>query len=228
VYVPDGLYPNRPSGTFCWLKAAAIALKGNTCDNGKPGCVSGVVNRSSSAAKIPTVPIQTPTGTIKMPLVGMGAAFGFTPPGSTTVAYNATKLWLENGGRGVHSAWMYCNQPALGRAVNDFMRDSGVARAELFVESMLPQWHLGYNETKASFADTLKQLGLHYVDLYMFHWPGLFVSDLPMLPDKHVETCGIPVTAVPDCKRGERSWKKCRLETWRAMLELQVWQDCDA
>ena len=46
VYVPDGLYPNRPAGTFCWLKASAIALKGTTCDNGKPGCVSGVVVRS--------------------------------------------------------------------------------------------------------------------------------------------------------------------------------------
>jgi hypothetical protein len=46
VFVPDGLYPKRPAGTFCWLKAAPIALKGNTCDNGKPGCVSGVVNRT--------------------------------------------------------------------------------------------------------------------------------------------------------------------------------------
>ena len=46
VYVPDGLYPDRPAGIFCWLKAAAIPLKGSTCDNGKPGCVSGGVNRS--------------------------------------------------------------------------------------------------------------------------------------------------------------------------------------
>eukprot|EP00750_Incisomonas_marina_P028220 INCI6538.2.p1 GENE.INCI6538.2~~INCI6538.2.p1 ORF type:complete len:523 (-),score=64.15 INCI6538.2:114-1682(-) len=46
VYVPDGLYPNRPQGTFCWLKAAAIPLQGDTCDNGKPGCVSGVVERT--------------------------------------------------------------------------------------------------------------------------------------------------------------------------------------
>ena len=32
---------------FCWLKAKAIVLKGSTCDNGHPGCVSGVVNRTS-------------------------------------------------------------------------------------------------------------------------------------------------------------------------------------
>ena len=49
VYVPAGLYPKRPPGTFCWLKAAPISLKGSTCDNGRPGCVSGVVNRTTTA-----------------------------------------------------------------------------------------------------------------------------------------------------------------------------------
>lgn len=49
VYVPAGLYPKRPPGTFCWLKAAPISLKGSTCDNGRPGCVSGVVNRTTVA-----------------------------------------------------------------------------------------------------------------------------------------------------------------------------------
>lgn len=44
MQVPSGLYPNRPPGTFCWLKAAAIPLRGSTCDNGKFGCVSGVVD----------------------------------------------------------------------------------------------------------------------------------------------------------------------------------------
>jgi len=46
VYVPDGLYPNRPPGTFCWLKAANIPLQGERCDNGKLGCVSGTMERS--------------------------------------------------------------------------------------------------------------------------------------------------------------------------------------
>jgi len=44
VFVPAGLYPKRPPGTFCWFKAVPLTLKGSTCDNGKPGCVSGVVN----------------------------------------------------------------------------------------------------------------------------------------------------------------------------------------
>jgi len=102
------------------------------------------------------------------------------------------------------------------------VKDSGIPRDEVFLMSMLPQWHLGYNETMASFSDSLAQLGTTYVDLYMFHWPGLFVSDLPMLPSHHPETCGIPVTSVPECKKGQASWRQCRLESWRAMRDLQA------
>lgn len=48
VHVPDGLFPSRPPGNTCWLKNASIALNGTACENGKPGCTSGTVNRSSA------------------------------------------------------------------------------------------------------------------------------------------------------------------------------------
>ena len=43
-------------------------------------------------------------------------------------------------------------------------------------------------------------------------------------PRCHVELCdGGAVTEEPECKRGGGgSWKRCRLETWRALCELQV------
>jgi aryl-alcohol dehydrogenase-like predicted oxidoreductase len=56
---------------------------------------------------------------------------------------------------------------------------------------------------------------------YMFHWPGIFPENMPMLDPPHIETCGIPVMTMPMCKQGEWSWKKCRLDSWRAMTELQ-------
>ena len=42
-------YPKRPQGAYCWLKAKPIALKGTACDNGHPGCISGIVNRTAGA-----------------------------------------------------------------------------------------------------------------------------------------------------------------------------------
>jgi diketogulonate reductase-like aldo/keto reductase len=44
---------------------------------------------------------------------------------------------------------------------------------------------------------------------------------MPMLDPPHIETCGIPVTAMPKCKAESWSWKACRRDSWRAMSELQ-------
>ena len=107
-----------------------------------------------------------------MPLIGLGTAFGSDAKGLNTT-YTAVRSWLRNGGRAVHAAWMYGNQDAVGRAISD----SGVPRSEIFLMSMVPQWNLGYNETIASFHSTLEQLGTEYLDLYMFHWPGMFSDD---------------------------------------------------
>jgi len=101
------------------------------------------------------------------------------------------------------------------------MQETGTARRALFLESMLPPWQMGYNETLQSFHETLEQLQTTYLDLYMLHWPGVFVSNLPMTRGEHPETCGVPVQDVPACKKHEASWKKCRLGSWQAMLELQ-------
>lgn len=81
---------------------------------------------------------------------------------------------------------------------------------------------MGYNETRASFESTVAQLGIDRLDLYMFHWPGIFPQNLPMTDPPHIETCGIPVTEMPPCKQETWSWKNCRLESWRAMTELQA------
>ena len=172
-----------------------------------------------AAPTVPTVPLSVPAGAkpVSMPVIGLGSVFGFTPPGSTNVTEAAVELWLRNGGRAIHGAWMYCNQEAIGRGI----KASGVPREDIFLMSMLPQWHLGYNSTMANFEDTLRQLQTDYVDLYMYHWPGMFVDQLPMEPAAHPEVCGTPVLDVPPCKQHSPSWKNCRLESWRAMSDLQ-------
>ena len=166
--------------------------------------------------RVRTVALQSPGGPVEMPLIGLGTA-GLGGWGNSNATVAAISLWLQNGGRAIHGAWMYCNLKSIGQAI----KESKVDRKELFVMDMLPQWHLGYNETLANFHDGLDQLGLDYVDLYMFHWPGMYQNQLPMLPAKHPEVCGTAVLDVPPCKKGQPSWKHCRLESWRALSELQ-------
>ena len=61
---------------------------------------------------------------------------------------------------------------------------------------------MGYNETIANFEDSLKQLNTSYVDLYMFHWPGLFPQDLPMLDPPHLEVSNAYTAQVVLSMRG--------------------------
>ena len=115
--------------------------------------------------------------TVPMPVVALGTAFGFDAAGRNET-YTAVRTYLANGGRAVHAARMYCNQKEVGAAI----RDSGIPREELFVMTMVPQWHMGYNESLASLQFSLDELGLSYVDLAMLHWPVMRTHDIPMYP----------------------------------------------
>ena len=97
VYVPAGLYPSRPPGTFCWLKAAAIPLRGSTCDNGKAGCVSGVVagrgGGSSTGGGYQPDPLWHPTYT--------AGSNGSLPSAVSSCAVGGSAVYVGQRGAGV-------------------------------------------------------------------------------------------------------------------------------
>ena len=57
----------------------------------------------------------------------------------------------------------------LGRAV----RESGLARENLFITSKVSPEHLGYPAVLCSCENSLRRLGMDYLDLYLIHWPRL-------------------------------------------------------
>src|SRR5207248_2057586 len=64
-------------------------------------------------------------------------------------------------------AYTYGNKKGVGRG----LRADGMARNELFVTTKLNgEWH-GYAEAQEVFAASADRLGLHYVDMYLIHWP---------------------------------------------------------
>ena len=74
-----------------------------------------------------------------------------------------------------------------------------VRREDIFVMSMVPQWDLGYNATIANFHSTLHELGLQYLDLYMFHWPGMYSDDYTIGAHAgNVTHCGVSQSAQVD------------------------------
>ena len=95
-----------------------------------------------------------------MPLVGFG-----TWRLSGRDAYNAVRAALDVGYRHIDTATMYENEAEIGRAI----RDSGVARAELFVTTKLLAEDAG--RERAAIDASLAGLGLDHVDLWLVHWP---------------------------------------------------------
>ena len=80
---------------------------------------------------------------------------------------NAVQCALENGYRLIDTAKIYGNEEGVGRAV----KNSGVAREDVFVTTKLWNDSHAYDDALRAFDDSLKKLDCGYVDLYLIHWP---------------------------------------------------------
>ena len=77
------------------------------------------------------------------------------------------KTAIEAGYRYFDTASFYDTEEALGRAIHE----SGIPREELFVTTKLKNTEQGYDKTLAACEESLRLLGLEYLDLYLIHWP---------------------------------------------------------
>ncbi|SFO87446.1 Aldo/keto reductase [Chitinophaga sp. YR627] len=74
---------------------------------------------------------------------------------------------IETGYRLIDTAQSYMNEEAVGRAI----KQSGVAREDLFITTKLWIQSEGYKGAKDAFELSLKKLQLDYLDLYLIHQP---------------------------------------------------------
>lgn len=97
---------------------------------------------------------------------------------------------LRSGWRHIDTAAFYRNEAEVGAAV----RESGIARSEIFVTTKLWNADRGYDSALRAFDRSQEALGLDYVDLYLIHWPAS-----PFFWD---------------------DWKKINADSWRALERL--------
>lgn len=74
---------------------------------------------------------------------------------------------IATGYRLIDTAASYMNEEAVGKAI----KKSGVSREDLFITTKLWIQSNGYEGTKKAFENSLKRLGLYYLDLYLIHQP---------------------------------------------------------
>ena len=100
---------------------------------------------------------------VEMPYLGLGVYLAR----EGEEVEHAVGWALEAGYRHIDTASAYQNESGVGAAV----RNSGLARQEVFVTSKVWNSDQGYESTLRAFDRSLNRLGLEYLDLYLVHWP---------------------------------------------------------
>lgn len=105
----------------------------------------------------------------EMPAVGLGT-FGSDKYSADQVA-NAVYGAVQCGYRLIDCAAVYQNEAQIGEVLKNLFDDGVVRREELFITSKV--WNDMHGEGKVleSCRQSLKDLGLSYIDLYFVHWP---------------------------------------------------------
>jgi 2,5-diketo-D-gluconate reductase A len=113
--------------------------------------------------RINPAPTLTLANGVEMPQLGLG-----TWPMNDAEAAVTVAAALDMGYRLIDTAENYENE----RGVGEGIRQSGVARADIFVTTKFNRkWH-SVDGARAACEASLERLGLDYIDLLLVHWPN--------------------------------------------------------
>ncbi|MBI0400419.1 aldo/keto reductase [Cyclobacterium marinum] len=125
----------------------------------------------------------------EMPILGLGT-FRSEP----NEVYNAVLLAIKIGYRHIDCAAAYGNEKEVGKAIAEAVKQGLVTREDLWVTSKL--WNASHGEENVipALNQTLKDLQLNYLDLYLIHWPVALKKGTE-IPEKASDF--IPLSEVP-------------------------------
>lgn len=107
-------------------------------------------------------------------------------------AYKCVTMALDAGYRHIDTAQVYRNEAEVGRAIREYNID----RKDIYLVSKVNACHKDYKSAKRSIYNSLRRLGVDYIDLMLIHSPQPW-----------------------DEFRGKRRYFKENIEVWRALEE---------
>ncbi|GME86260.1 unnamed protein product [Ambrosiozyma monospora] len=109
---------------------------------------------------------------LEAPAIALGTA---NPKESRPKVKDTVKAAVKAGYRHIDTAWIYGTEEYIGEALSELFAEGVVKREELFITTKV--WPSNWNNPERSIDESLKRLGLDYVDLVLQHWPLTFKAD---------------------------------------------------
>ena len=114
------------------------------------------------------------------------------------------------GFRYIDTAIMYNTEEGVGKAIKKLIDDKNYDREDIFVATKVNSDQFTYDMVMKAMNDSMKRLGLKYVDLVLIHSPGI-PKNYNFLAKELLEAC--PKTP--------NELKEARMAMWEALQELK-------
>ncbi|MCF0147349.1 MAG: aldo/keto reductase [Clostridium sp.] len=131
---------------------------------------------------------------LKIPSIG----FGTYKLGQDKEVEKLIKYALEIGYRHIDTAAFYGNEEGIGRGI----KESSVKREDIFLATKLWNDCHGYDNAINAFNDSIKRLGVDYLDLFYIHWPNELNSETWRALEDLYEAGKIKAIGVCNFKKG--------------------------
>ena len=139
----------------------------------------------------------------KIPGIGLGT-FGSDSVAADTVAETVRKA-IHAGYRHIDCASVYGNEKNIGRVLNEIFKSGFLKRQDLWITSKV--WNDMHDKVVESCRQSLADLQIDYLDLYLVHWP---------FPNFHPPKCDV-TSRSPNAKPYIH---ENYMKTWRQMEKL--------
>jgi len=148
------------------------------------------------------VPMVKLNNGLEMPIVGLG-----TWKSKPNEVKNAVIYAIEAGYRHIDCAYAYQNEDEVGAGLKQKFDDGTITRKDIWITSKIWNTFHSYDRVEVCLRETLKNLGLDYLDLCLIHWPHGFQEGGDVFPK---DADGNTLISDVD-------W----METWKALEECQ-------